>query len=228
MDNQLKCAFYQFRTWCTEEGHSPNIRRFGGLKPKPAEFPELNCKASDVPILLRWLIAILQPRGPCSDWQLMACAAAWNADALFTILAKADAFLSPQEACAAATFCGDFLAALAWLARDAVDAGRLLYNIRPKFHLLLHVRDQLHSADAQLHTVLNPMLHSTWQDESFVGRVSRIARRVHASNGTASTLQRYLCVLRVRWSRASSPGPALLRGDREPEGLHGAEPVRLR
>ena len=96
LDNQLKCAFYQFRTWCTEEGHSPNIRRFGGLKPKPAEFPELNCKASDVPILLRWLIAILQPRGPCSDWQLMACAAAWNADALFTILAKADALLSPQ------------------------------------------------------------------------------------------------------------------------------------
>ena len=178
-------------------GESPGLRRFTSMEPKPAEFPEMTCKAADVPIVVRWLAHVAE--GEPHLWDQMICSACWSAGRFFTIIAKANVFMEAAVACEAALHLNTFVCCMSFLARAATDQGQLLFRLRPKFHLLLHVHANLCGGSSSY--VWNPMVDTTWQDESFVGRMARIARRVHPSTANTRTLERYLLMLRSRMSR---------------------------
>lgn len=60
----------------------------------------------------------------------------------------------------------------------------LLFNLRPKFHLLSHF---FQSCELKR----NPLCSSTWMDESWIGNVMRLASKCHKRTMQKTTLQRY-------------------------------------
>ena len=69
------------------------------------------------------------------------------------------------------------------------------FNLTPKLHCWHHICQHLwHQTQQQIRYSLNPLAHSCFTDEDFVGRVSRISRRVSPRLQALRTLQRYLAL----------------------------------
>ena len=95
--------------------------------------------------------------------------------------------------------CGyKFLAAYSRLASSALEDGRrMMFNLVPKLHYWHHIVHELMSI-AQGPAgprPLNPVVHSTAQDEDFIGRISRISRRVKPTWVHRNVLRRYRAAL---------------------------------
>ncbi len=74
------------------------------------------------------------------------------------------------------------------------------FTIMPKLHMLHHTfLNMLQQADTS-DWVLNPLAESVQMDEDFIGRPSRISRRVNIRLAPLRTLQRYLIGVRIAFS----------------------------
>ena len=60
----------------------------------------------------------------------------------------------------------------------------LLFNLRPKFHLLTHFIESCQKKR-------NPLLSSTWTDETWIGQVMALASKCHKRTVQKTALQRY-------------------------------------
>lgn len=60
-----------------------------------------------------------------------------------------------------------------------------MFNIRPKFHLYVHLLDSTLRRK-------NPLVGATWLDESWISDIMTIASKTHKKKTFSSTLQRYL------------------------------------
>ena len=67
----------------------------------------------------------------------------------------------------------------------------ILFNLVPKLHGVHHLAMHLIQG-ARLRITLNPLAFATFQDEDFIGRVSRLSRRVSPRLLAKRTIQRYL------------------------------------
>lgn len=103
-------------------------------------------------------------------------------------------FLHPDEAAAMLHQCDRFLSHYNWLAREALERGRLRYNAGVKFHMLWHIA---HHAK-----YLNPRTSWCFEFEDFVGDVIRSAKGSMA--GTAlhrvghKVVENFLLVTQLR------------------------------
>lgn len=110
--------------------------------------------------------------------------AAVSANRFFRILYKGEAWLPPEKATEAGELCFDFLKKYASLASTALASGRQLWILQPKHHALHHICLDLLQGGSRGFT-LNPLCVSTQQDEDYIGRPSRLARRVTAQEPVA-------------------------------------------
>ena len=79
---------------------------------------------------------------------------------------------------------------------------RTLFPIQPKFHCLHHMAiDLLAAREPGLHA-LNPLVLSTQQSEDFIGRPSRLSRRVSSRGTITRVIQRYLQSCHTQWVKA--------------------------
>lgn len=86
-----------------------------------------------------------------------------------------------------------FLRRYSELALEAQRAGRLLFIIQPKHHALHHMLITLWDDSQRGIESLNPLATSVQQDEDFIGRGSRLSRRVTSMKPALErTMQRYL------------------------------------
>jgi hypothetical protein len=94
-----------------------------------------------------------------------------------------------------------FLIQYARLARMAYLEGRLLWSLQLKLHCLHHLVIYLFESSVSGHRVLNILCFSTQQDEDFVGRPSRLARRVTPKvlQSCHRVLDRYLIATHSQW-----------------------------
>eukprot|EP00438_Fugacium_kawagutii_P031449 Skav200325 [mRNA] locus=scaffold1760:150800:168374:- [translate_table: standard] len=76
------------------------------------------------------------------------------------------------------------------LARYAFDNGRALWVFMPKGHVCHHIFLDCANARAGWH--MSPLAHAVQLSEDFVGKTSRLARRVHPSQAIVRVLQRSL------------------------------------
>ena len=76
--------------------------------------------------------------------------------------------------------------------RMAFQNGRNLFMQMPNLHRWHHISLQLKWDSEKTNYVLSPLAVSSQTDEDFIGRPSRISRRVHASTVVLRTLQRSL------------------------------------
>ena len=86
------------------------------------------------------------------------------------------------------------------LANFSQSQGWLLWRCKPKHHYLDHVSSSV------ARTCLNPNIGSVWDEESFLGKIKKVAVCCHAANTMKRVLQRYLLLLGLRFkeSRESS------------------------
>ncbi|CAE7941262.1 unnamed protein product, partial [Symbiodinium necroappetens] len=75
----------------------------------------------------------------------------------------------------------------------------LFFNLTPKYHYMLHVRDSLELRPKQK-LYMNPAATSTQMDEDYVGRVSQSSRTVHALGVPLRVGQKWLVYTHMRWS----------------------------
>ena len=71
-----------------------------------------------------------------------------------------------------------------------------LFALKPKLHLLNHLVYELHASHQKQIVAVSPLAESTFQCEDFVGRTSRLSRRVSPSLASLKVLYRYLTAAR--------------------------------
>ena len=83
------------------------------------------------------------------------------------------------------------------LARQAFDAGEAQFAFMPKAHVLHHVLEELAQAGEW---VINPLCYAVQVSEDYVGRKSRLARRVAPAQVIQRVLERSLQVGWKHWT----------------------------
>ena len=164
-------------------------------------------------VLMQWMQDRYNREG--ASWNGMlatAGEAAVSANRFFRILYDGEAWLPPEKATEAGELCFDFLKKYASLASTALASGRQLWVLQPKHHALHHICLDLLQGGSRGFT-LNPLCVSTQQDEDYIGRPSRLARRVTAQEPVAhrvisrlmqATYSQYVKAGYIRPSQSSS------------------------
>ena len=78
------------------------------------------------------------------------------------------------------------LRSTAWLASYCWERDVMAFKLRPKHHCLWRI-----AVDVGMFRV-NPRIFHCWKEESFLGKLKKIARNCHGSTVTTRSLQRYL------------------------------------
>eukprot|EP00435_Cladocopium_sp_Y103_P050043 s217_g15.t1 len=86
----------------------------------------------------------------------------------------------------------DFLLKYMTLAKEAFQADRSLFIFMPKIHVVHHVIDTLWEQSCAAPYAINPLAHAVQISEDFVGRISRVSRRVSPLQAITRTLERSL------------------------------------
>ena len=115
-------------------------------------------------------------------------------------LYESDAWLAPADAGRAGELAAKFLRRCNDCALRAQR--RTLFPLKPKFHCLHHMYvDLLYAGEKQIH-MMNPLVYSTQLSEDFVGRPSRLSRRVSARGTVRRVMQRHLQSAYTQWVKA--------------------------
>ena len=199
---KLAEAYAQCATWAARSGKQMHLKAFTAenLNWKAAhDFPELPGKASDCVVVLEWLQAYLG-----FPWRKHAVLSlllemTTSINAFYALLwerALHGPWLDSCEANKAKCLLETFVTGYSRVSVFAYEQGLTFFNVRPKLHYLDHIRRIL-AAPLEWHA--NPMLYARPRDEDFVGRMSRISRRVHALSASLNVLRRYLIKARRAW-----------------------------
>ena len=85
------------------------------------------------------------------------------------------------------------------LVRLSFDRGVSLWALMPKSHVIHHVFDELSQAGQW---IVNPVVFAVQVSEDFIGKKSRLARRVHPAQVVRRVLERSLMAARKNWAEA--------------------------
>lgn len=168
--------------------------------------------------LMKWVQDRFANEGDSWPCMLQEAGAACVACNSFLIcLYNASAWIAPEQAQRISGLGQEFLDRYADLARQAVSEGKLLWVLQPQIHAMHHlVLYLLHSS--RKGKVLNVLCMATQADEDFIGRPSRLSRRVTPKPlaGSRRVLERHLQSSYAMWvkdgyirpSSSSSSGTA--------------------
>ena len=208
---RLERAHMLFKLWCVAEHRTPSIRKFtkGTLHVTKKEgFPFLSGKGSDAVLCCMFLLFFVRLNLPeVQDPDLKRLLKAMEetfAGALdfIGVHHSHQAFLKP--------YCAKFLhvsgmkllRGYAYLASRAIQEGKRLYSLRPKLHYYHHVLIEL---EAQIRRqdawCLNPALFGCESNEDYIGRISRISRKVSPKATSRRTLDRYLVAVKLMFRK---------------------------
>ena len=117
-------------------------------------------------------------------------------------LYEADAWIPSSQAQHIAELGLRFLRRYSEAAKIAHDSNAALFVLMPKLHALQHIMLGLLDQSSSVRYAPNPLIWSVQADEDFIGRPSRLARRVSAPTVVKRVLQRYLQAAYKQWVRA--------------------------
>ena len=116
---------------------------------------------------------------------------------------RSDLWLYPDESRRIAGYGCRFLRRFSELAHQGLVRGMNLFVMIPKIHVLQKMFLQLHFAAQNNIPKLNPLSTSVQQCEDFIGRPSRLARRVAGGQiACERVLERYLAAAYFQWIEA--------------------------
>ena len=113
----------------------------------------------------------------------------------FRMLYERDLWLNRNDASVISSLALSFLDAYRRLAKMARDRSRNLFSLMPKAHafeeIFYEIKHELRQKP-QMQWILNPLVHSVQISEDWVGRCSRVSRRLSPAQVIVRCLQRTL------------------------------------
>ena len=155
--------------------------------------------------ILLWLEAFLEERSSSLTTNGLldrSLTATRHLNRAIRVLYKCDAFIEKDVAQYISFDLREFLSQYRHLAMDSFAAGRRLYAIVPKLHALDHFAVRLHQQSERANIAENPLLAGCQQDEDFIGKPSRLSRRVNIRCVASRTISRYLISAKSAWVKA--------------------------
>jgi hypothetical protein len=145
-------------------------------------------------MISRWLVS-LWLEGTLAQYPLLGTTL-WAAHTFFTLQFQMRAFLPAADLAQLGRIGRIFADGYETLAAQAMDAGQLLFRIRPKYHLVLHI---ILSVTAEhpcfRRSGRNPHCNAAWLDEDFIGKIMRIMAKTHPRTVQVDALVRWLAGL---------------------------------
>ena len=214
LDARLERAFSHFKLYCLAAGKTTGLRKFsrGNLhRVKARQFPYLPGKGSDAIICCQFVEFFTRLRlehglkHETHRQVLMAMLqTAEGALNYVGVYHSHDLFMGRP--------CAEFqlkrglclLRGYTWLADHCLNEGRRLYSMKPKVHYFAHflhdLRTQLQRGDT---AILNyGAIFNCESNEDWIGRVSRLSRRVSAKLSGRRTIEHYLLACKLLFKRA--------------------------
>ena len=157
-------------------------------------------KAMDTPVLVEFIVWVLgrHPRKVSQDRLLQVMESAGTAIGMcMRAMLNANLWMDLDETNLVAQSGLHFLQCYGKLASICHARSLCKFNLTPKLHCWHHIcGNLLQLAKKKIPFTLNPLAESCFSDEDFVGRVSRISRRVSPRPLNQRTLERYLAMTR--------------------------------
>ena len=198
VDLRFKSLEAHFFNWCEVHAETPVIIRLTRETLQwftAADFPQGNWfKGSVTTVFFRYLESVLSSGNWKHDPMLdKAYEAVVALNGCMKGLYCADLFVPPDEAKAIAENGLRFLRRMAWLSQRAKVNDQSLWLLTPKMHALHHLllEDMLLPAQAGK-APMNPVGLSTQQDEDFIGKNSRVSRKVDPRTCSKRCIQRFM------------------------------------
>ena len=205
-DQRMDNLNTQFMAWCKQNSKPPILTRLSKETigwGSNSNFPVAGWFKGSLTTTFCEFICHKLGGGSDDPWLRLAGQAAVAIHDCISGLYKADAFLTPEQALELGEFGLRFLRRYAELARLAAQAGRPLWVLLPKLHILQHIFLQdLVLASRKYGYVLNPVCWSVQMSEDFIGRNSRVARKVHPSKCAQRCLERHLALAYSKYIEA--------------------------
>ena len=204
LPDRLARAHASFRLWCLAEREQPGLRSFTvaffTIKSR-ASFPWSNSKGSDTTLMLRWLRFLtaleLQQESPFKTSHEVFLRklkhAVEHGLEVFRVLHNHGLWL--ERNCAKLLYGHLMLLLRSYkaMARACQEKQIAGFSLVPKFHAIHHVAvsigTDIRSGAAM---VLNPLYAGCEMNEDFVGRLSRLSRKLATKTLTRRVLQRHL------------------------------------
>ena len=209
IDSKLERATNNYFAWCRLNGVQPYLARITKdtitWKKQSDEPAGAWNKGNVTSLLCRWFEALcaeeagqIQP-GSMLDIAGQACA---FLNRFLRVLYKTEVFIEKTKGLAIADDGRQFLRLYRVLAERAFGDGRQLFPLLPKIHSLDHITYQLSVQCRVKGLAWNPLIMGNQMEEDFIGRPSRISRRVSPRMPATRTIQRYLIAARTAWRKA--------------------------
>ena len=126
----------------------------------------------------------------CMLWSLSACLSIWYQGGR--------PFLTAAETAESVELGRLHLICYQMLASIALQQGRLLYHLRPKFHYMDHLLQHTES------TRQNPVQYGNWIDEDQMKSMRQVAMACHASTMLTGWSKRYVLKKTLLWDRLAN------------------------
>ena len=213
LDSRLERAHAQYKLYCLASGKSSNLRKFSRNnfhRVKAKQFPYLPGKGADTIIcclFIEFFTRLRLHHGLRDQAHRNILAAmletAQGALNFVGIYHSHDLFM-PRSCAMMQLKCGRrLLKGYSWLAAQALGESKKLYAMKPKVHYFAHF---LHDLKGQLDRndtdILNYCaIFNCESNEDWIGRVSRLSRRVSAKLAGRRTIEHYLLACKLLFKR---------------------------
>ena len=208
---RLSRAFSFYKLWCLAEKKNPSLKGFTRMNmhyDNNHSFAWFNCKGSEVTLLMQWLDFQLlhfleNVKQESHRPELRAMHQMIRGGLNYIGIMHSHALWLPHCCARVKLEAGlTFTRGYAYMANRFISLGISGYRLRPKLHYMMHLLLELkEQVDAGLPYALNTGMWLCESNEDFIGRISRLSRRVHASTTAVRCLQRYLVKVRLLLGR---------------------------
>ena len=205
-------AYSMYKLWALAERKNVTLKHFTKANfnfDKYKKFPWVNCKGSEVTLLLMWLSFFLRHvlskelKSPEDGRPLRAMLQTIEGGLSYIGIMHSHGLFLPR--CCAKTQLDSglaFLRGYAWLANYCIDRKVSGFRLRPKLHYFHHLlREQEQQLEAGSMFQLSAATFLCEQNEDFIGRLARVSRRVAAKTVGLRSTQRYLVKTRCLLER---------------------------
>lgn len=187
LSDRLKRSHSMFSLWCAACRKSPGLRSFSqtffNVKNR-ASSPWSSSKGSDSVLLLQWLlhtvkVNLVNPSVPGHNHLLKQMQQLLESSLEVGIVYRHGLWLQRHCARYLYTTLMTVLRGYTVLGRRAAALNIIAFSMKPKLHALHHIalrlRDELEKGAS---LISNPQIYGCDQDEDYLGRISRLSRRV--------------------------------------------------
>ena len=206
VDSRLERAYSLFSMWCAAEGRSTTLKKFSKAS---ATFPWLGGKGADTVLCMMFLQVMAanfkrDARHPSHIPLLQAVEEILLGGLDFLgVMHSHDLFL--PASCARFMFRSGLklLRGYAFLASFCLQRGMKLFSLRPKTHYFHHTLMEMEEQLAAGHKwILSPAIFNCESNEDYIGRISRLSRKVSPKICSQRVIDRYLVGMYLALKRA--------------------------